>query len=68
MVVSFVGRNGLSILDIDANILWQPKLHKNGEEYCFAHARTQHIKKACHFGRDKIKKETIIMEYVRFKD
>jgi hypothetical protein len=68
MVASFVGRNGLSTLEIDDNILWQPKLHKDGEEYCFAHAHTQHIKKTCHFLRDQIKKGTIIMEYVRFKD
>ncbi len=68
MVVSFVGRNGLSTLEIDDNILWQPKLHKDGEEYCFAHACTQHIKKACHVFRDQIKKGMIILEYVRFKD
>jgi hypothetical protein len=49
-------------------ILWQPKLYKDGEEYCFAHAHTQHIKKTCHFVHDQIKKGTIIMEYVRFKD
>jgi hypothetical protein len=32
------------------------------------HACTKHIKRACHFIQDQIKKERIILEYTRSKD
>jgi len=35
VVVSIVGGNGLSTFEINNNILWQLKLHKDNEEFMF---------------------------------